>query len=75
MPNSKFSTKKKYIYRYFIIYFTINLLLQCILSDINDSKLAFEVYDKDMIGVDDTIGCAFVNLFKKPSIVVRITQN
>ena len=43
---------------------------QCILSDINDSKLAFEVYDKDMIGVDDTIGCAFVNLSKKPSIVV-----
>ena len=23
-----------------------------------------------MIGVDDTIGCAFVNLSKKPSIVV-----
>lgn len=43
--------------------------VHCILSDINDSKLAFEVYDKDMIGVDDTIGCAFVNLFKKPSIV------
>ncbi|KAL5254151.1 hypothetical protein ACHWQZ_G013801 [Mnemiopsis leidyi] len=46
--------------------------VHCILSDINDSKLAFEVYDKDMIGVDDTIGCAFVNLAKKPSIVVEL---
>jgi hypothetical protein len=52
--------------------YSLLTIFQCILSDINESKLSFEVYDKDMIGVDDTIGCAFVNLSKKPSIVVRV---
>lgn len=52
------------------LYFNF-VTFQCILSDIAESKLSFEVYDKDMIGIDDTIGCAFVNLSKKSDIVVR----